>query len=84
MTAAIFGSQILNNAVERTVFAEDHTITTGPPGSYSLALNLKNVQLYGDQFTSADELGVSTQTLYRHVSPSGELRGDGKRVLRAS
>lgn len=27
------------------------------------------------------ELGVSRQTLYRHVSPAGELRGDGKKVL---
>lgn len=27
------------------------------------------------------ELGVSRQTLYRHVSPTGELRDDGRRVL---
>lgn len=27
------------------------------------------------------ELGVTRQTLYRHVSPSGELRSDGKRLL---
>ena len=27
------------------------------------------------------ELGVSRQTLYRHVSPAGELRADGKKVL---
>jgi DNA invertase Pin-like site-specific DNA recombinase len=27
------------------------------------------------------ELGVSRQTLYRHVSPTGELRSDGKRAL---
>lgn len=27
------------------------------------------------------ELGVSRQTLYRHVSPSGELRNDGKKLL---
>lgn len=27
------------------------------------------------------ELGVSRQTLYRHVSPTGELRDDGERVL---
>ena len=27
------------------------------------------------------ELGVSRQTLYRHVSPAGELRDDGKKVL---
>ena len=27
------------------------------------------------------ELGVTSQTLYRHVSPTGELRADGKRVL---
>lgn len=27
------------------------------------------------------ELGLTRQTLYRHVSPTGELRPDGKRVL---
>ena len=27
------------------------------------------------------ELGVTRQTLYRHVSPSGELRDDGKKLL---
>src|ERR1700674_2469753 len=27
------------------------------------------------------ELGVSSQTLYRHVSPSGQLRGDGKKLI---
>lgn len=28
-----------------------------------------------------DELGISRQTLYRHVSPMGEIRADGTRVL---
>lgn len=28
------------------------------------------------------ELGVTRQTLYRHVSPTGELRPDGKKLLR--
>lgn len=28
-----------------------------------------------------EELGVSKQTLYRHVSPKGELREDGKKLL---
>lgn len=27
------------------------------------------------------ELGISRQTLYRHVSPTGELREDGRKVL---
>lgn len=27
------------------------------------------------------ELGISRQTLYRHVSPAGELRPDGERVI---
>ena len=27
------------------------------------------------------ELGVTRQTRYRHVSPAGELRDDGKKVL---
>lgn len=29
-----------------------------------------------------DELQITRQTLYRHVSPSGELRRDGNRVLK--
>jgi hypothetical protein len=29
-----------------------------------------------------DELGISSQTLYRYVSPTGELRQDAKRTLR--
>jgi DNA invertase Pin-like site-specific DNA recombinase len=28
-----------------------------------------------------EELGVTRQTLYRHVSPKGELRPDGKKLL---
>ena len=28
-----------------------------------------------------EELGITKQTLYRHVSPKGELRGDGKKLL---
>ncbi|MDK7749163.1 recombinase family protein [Brevibacterium sp. UMB10442] len=28
-----------------------------------------------------NELGVTRQTLYRHVSPTGEIRSDGKKVL---
>jgi DNA invertase Pin-like site-specific DNA recombinase len=28
-----------------------------------------------------NELGISRQTLYRHVSPNGDLRDDGKRLL---
>jgi len=27
------------------------------------------------------ELGITRQTLYRHVSPSGELRPEGTKVL---
>ncbi len=27
------------------------------------------------------ELGITRQTLYRHVSPEGELRPDGLRLL---
>jgi len=27
------------------------------------------------------ELGITRQTLYRHVSPSGDLRPDGKKLL---
>jgi DNA invertase Pin-like site-specific DNA recombinase len=27
------------------------------------------------------ELGVTRQTLYRHISPTGKLRADGKKVL---
>jgi len=28
-----------------------------------------------------DELGISSQTLYRHVSPAGELRASGRKVI---
>lgn len=31
--------------------------------------------------TLCDEPGVTRQTLYRHVSPSGELRPDGQKLL---
>ncbi len=27
------------------------------------------------------ELGISKQTLYRHVAPTGELREDGKKLF---
>ena len=27
------------------------------------------------------ELGITRQTLYRHVSPTGELRPDGEKLL---
>jgi DNA invertase Pin-like site-specific DNA recombinase len=30
------------------------------------------------------ELGITRQTLYRHVSPTGELRPDGKKLLAAN
>lgn len=30
------------------------------------------------------ELGITRQTLYRYVSPAGELRDDGKKLLKAS
>lgn len=30
-----------------------------------------------------EELGVTRQTLYRHVSPTGELRHDGEKLMRA-
>jgi DNA invertase Pin-like site-specific DNA recombinase len=30
------------------------------------------------------ELGVSSQTLYRHVSPSGDLRADGRKLISKS
>jgi hypothetical protein len=30
-----------------------------------------------------DELGISSQTLYRYVSPTGGLRADARRILRA-
>lgn len=28
-----------------------------------------------------EELGITKQTLYRHLSPKGELREDGKKLL---
>ena len=31
--------------------------------------------------TLCDELGITRQTLYRHVAPDGTLRTDGKKAL---
>ncbi|WP_439647854.1 helix-turn-helix domain-containing protein [Corynebacterium kalidii] len=28
-----------------------------------------------------EELGITRQTLYRHVSPTGQLRDDGQKLL---
>jgi hypothetical protein len=28
-----------------------------------------------------EELGIAKQTLYQHISPTGELREDGKKLL---
>jgi hypothetical protein len=33
--------------------------------------------------TLCTELGITRQTLYRHVGPKGELRPDGQRLLAA-
>ncbi|WP_245924341.1 Hin recombinase [Niveispirillum cyanobacteriorum] len=30
------------------------------------------------------ELGITRQTLYRHISPKGELRPDGAKLLKRS
>ncbi len=30
------------------------------------------------------ELGITRQTLYRHVSPTGQLREDGRKLLAGS
>jgi len=29
-----------------------------------------------------EELGITRQTLYRHVSPKGQLRGDGEKFMK--
>jgi hypothetical protein len=34
--------------------------------------------------TLCEELGITRQTLYRHPTPDGTLRDDGKKVLRQS
>jgi DNA-binding phage protein len=31
--------------------------------------------------TLCEELGITRQTLYRHVAPNGTLRPDGKKIL---
>jgi DNA-binding phage protein len=33
--------------------------------------------------TLCEELGITRQTLYRHVAPDGNLRPDGKKILAA-
>jgi hypothetical protein len=41
----------------------------------------------GDRETNGalcEEFGITRQTLYRHLSPDGALRPDGRKVLRAT
>ena len=41
-------------------------------------VNYFNNPIVGDL---CKELGVTRQTLYRHVSPKGELRPDGRKLI---
>ena len=45
------------------------------------ALGGKEVRMLTDGAEVAKELGISRQTLYRYVSPTGELRPQGRRIL---
>ncbi|MDP9224234.1 MAG: recombinase family protein, partial [Actinomycetota bacterium] len=61
----------------------------GPKGGRTYKMTTAKVRLamaaMGQKETQVgalcEELGVTRQTLYRHVSPSGELRADGKKLL---
>jgi DNA invertase Pin-like site-specific DNA recombinase len=59
--------------------------TGGRPPKMTLAkLRLAQASMGQPETTVGElcaELGVSRQTLYRHVSPSGELRADGMKLI---
>lgn len=65
--------------------AIDTTIASGKPYKMTPAKVRLAMASMGQPGTKVGELcaelGVTRQTLYRHVSPTGELRADGKKLL---
>ena len=74
---------------ERTVAGLASARTRGRKGGRPFKMTPAKVRLAAASMGQPDtnvgdlcqELGVTRQTLYRHVSPAGELRDDGKKVL---
>ena len=74
---------------ERTVAGLASARTRGRTGGRPFKMTPAKVRLAAASMGQPDtnvgdlckELGVTRQTLYRHVSPVGELRDDGKKVL---
>jgi DNA invertase Pin-like site-specific DNA recombinase len=74
---------------ERTVAGLASARARGRKGGRPFKMTPAKVRLAAASMGKADtvvadlctELGVSRQTLYRHVSPTGELRPDGRRLL---
>ncbi len=53
----------LNNAIESSVFAEDHTLSAGAPGTLSITVSLKNAQFYEPtQYSSAGAFDIAIPT----------------------
>jgi hypothetical protein len=57
----------------------------GPPYKMTAAKVRLAQAAMGQRETKAEdlcvELGITRQTLYRHVAPNGSLRADGQRLL---
>lgn len=74
---------------ERTIAGLDAARARGRNGGRPFKMTAAKVRLamaaMGQKETKVGELckelGVTRQTLYRHISPSGELRPDGARVI---
>ena len=76
---------------ERTVAGLASARARGRKGGRPYKMTTAKLRLAAASMSQADtkvadlctELGITRQTLYRHVSPNGELRPDGLRLLAA-
>ena len=76
---------------ERTVAGLASARARGRKGGRPYKMTTAKLRLAAASMSQADtkvadlctELGITRQTLYRHVSPNGELRTDGLRLLAA-
>ena len=74
---------------ERTMAGLASARARGRKGGRKFALTKAQVRLAQAAMAQRDtsvsdlckELGITRQTLYRHVSPTGELREDGRKLL---
>jgi DNA invertase Pin-like site-specific DNA recombinase len=70
---------------ERTVAGLASARARGRKGGRPFKMTAAKLRLamaaMGQSETKCQELGITRQTLYRHISPKGELRPDGEKLL---